>query len=355
MKNKIIHLIALIVLTLGCWLTAVFYFGSMSMGAIIGFAPVWLILFAIVSWLFTSALATAARRMSAIVWVCAGLLVLVGWFLPPSILVKLFPIQDGDPLGIQLTQLAVFSLMLIIVALLLNSGLMLYKTWQNADPVAGSVENGDSEAQSRHTGRAAAAVLIMSVLLLVGALYNFYWFMVWDSTGDGLTYLWLPIPILAVLFSSITLFITLPEKTKLAAFSYLLLIPALIAVSISAQRVDFHQLTKARAEKTSQAIESYHARKDHYPENLRQLTPWYLLSLPRPVIIYGQDWCYDGGEDYYRLGYIDREHWSAPHLIGRIYQSKGEVPDLYRMCEQEAVALQKRHPEYPYEYWVEGK
>ena len=256
-------------------------------------------------------------------------------------------------------QQLIFSTSLIVVALLLNAGLSFYKMWQNtsanAGALAGVVENGDPEAQPKHIGRTAAAILALGVLLLAKVLYNFYWFMIWDATGDGLGYLWLPVPILAVLFSTILLFIALPEKTKLGAFSYFLLIPALIAISAGAQRMDFHQLTEERAERVSQAIESYYAQKGHYPNHLRGLTPWYLLAIPGPVIIYGQEWCYDGGDDYYRLGYLDREHWSAPHLIGRIYQTKGEVPDLHGMCEREAIAFQKRYPDFPYEYWVESE
>ena len=114
-------------------------------------------------------------------------------------------------------------------------------------------------------------------------------------------------------------------------------------------------MTEKRAASVNQATEAYYTQKGHYPRNLRQLTPWYALSIPVPVIIYGQEWCYDGGEDYFRLGYIDREHWSAPHFIGRIYQTKGEVPYLYGMCEGEAAASQKRHPDFPYKFWVEGE
>ena len=82
----------------------------------------------------------------------------------------------------------------------------------------------------------------------------------------------------------------------------------MIAVSARAQSVDFRQLTEERAERASQAIETYCAREGRYPQDLRQLTPGYVLSLPGPVTIYGQDWCFDGGDDYYRLGYVYREH-----------------------------------------------
>jgi hypothetical protein len=164
------------------------------------------------------------------------------------------------------------------------------------------------------------------------------------------------VPVPAALLSGVTLSITLSGRMKWTGFLYSLLILGLmIAVSAGAQRVDFRQLTEERAERVTQAIETYYAREGRYPQDLRQLTPWYILSLPGPVIIYGQDWCYDGGDDYYRLGYVYREHWSDPRLTGRIYKTKGEAPDLHGMCEEEVVALQKRYPDYPYEYWMNGE
>jgi hypothetical protein len=346
MKMKVFYLFALIVLTLGCWLSANFLWGSLG--------PGWLIVLGIACWLFVSALAWAARKMSAKVWIYAGLLILAGLFLPASMLVKIFPARLSQPFEalMAITPLLILSIALVIAALLLYSGLNLYEEWQNA----GAVDDGSLQAQRKHAGRAAAVVLVLSALLLVKALHNLCWFMVWDTTYDPLGYFWLVFPVLAALFSGVMLSIALPGRTKLAGFLYSLLISALmIAVSARAQRVDFRRLTEERAGRTSQAIETYYAREGRYPQDLRQLTPWYVLSLPGPVIIYGQDWCYDGGEDYYRLGYVYREHWSDPRLTGRIYRTKGEVPDLPRMCEEEVVALQKRYQDYPYEYWMEGE
>ena len=47
----------------------------------------------------------------------------------------------------------------------------------------------------------------------------------------------------------------------------------MIAVSAGAQRVDFRQLTKERAERVTHALETHYAREGHYPQDLRQLTP----------------------------------------------------------------------------------
>ena len=188
-------------------------------------------------------------------------------------------------------------------------------------------------------------VLALGALLLAKALHSLYWLMVWDTTYDSLEYFWLVFPITAVLFSGVVLSIALPGRTRWAGFWYSLLIPALmIVVSAQAQSVDLRRLTDQRAERVSQAIETYHAREGRYPHDLGELTPRYVLSLPEPVIIYGQDWCYDGGEDYYRLGYVYREHWSDPDLHGRIYKSKGKGSDLPGICAEEIAALEERYP-----------
>jgi hypothetical protein len=129
----------------------------------------------------------------------------------------------------------------------------------------------------------------------------------------------------------------------------------MIAVSAIAQRVDFRQETTKQAEQAVRAIESYYTREGRYPETLSQLSPWYAISLPKPMIIYGQDWCYESGNVYYRLGYVDREHWSDPRLIGRIYKSVGEIPDSQPMCMDEVKAMQSRFPGYQYSYWKESE
>jgi cytochrome bd-type quinol oxidase subunit 2 len=334
--------VVLSALTLVCWWFAGVMFGVGLFGLLS-----WLIVIPIVL-LFVSAMALAARRVSHGVWILATLLILPGLSLPASVVNNIFTASPEPPFGLLLMP----SAALLIAALLLYSGLNSYKEWQHAS----AVEGGDSQAQRQQAGRAAAVVLVLSALLLAKTLHHLYWFTVWDNTYDSLGYLLLLAPVPAALFSGVTLSITLPGRTKLAGFLYPLLISALmIAVSARAQHVDFRQLTEERAGRASQAIEAYHAREGRYPQDLRQLTPWYILSLPGPVIIYGQDWCYDGGDDYYRLGYVYREHWSDPRLTGRIYKTKGEVPDLPRMCEEEMIALQKRYPDYPYEYWMNGE
>ncbi len=305
----------------------------------------WLIAVMIVCLLFIP----AVRRMSHRIWMVAGLLFLVGLALPVSSLDRLLPgsAPFGMPTAMALTLFLILSLALIMVAVLLYSGLQLYQTWPL---VSAAVEEG-STTRRLQRGRPLAAVFALGAFLLAKTLHSLYWLTVWDNTDDGLGYIWLFLPFLAVLFSAVLLSLALPEKLKPAGLLFLLLIPLLlVTVSAVAQRVDFRRLTEERAGRVSQAIERYYERNGRYPQDLQQLTPRYLLSLPGPVIIYGETWCYDRGDGYYRLGYVDRDHWSDPRLIGRIYKTAGELPDLQRMCEREFASIQQRYPEYPFSY-----
>jgi len=341
-KKKVSYLFVLIIAAVAWRLLAGFLWGS-SLGpgsgllALVVYWPFVLALLIIPCWPLAAALALAARRMGSGVWIFAGILMLAGLFLPASALEAIFP------------HFLILSLALVVAALLLSSGLNLYKAWRQAKVA----ESGGSQAPVKQDGRSAAASLGLSALLLVKALHNLYWLTVWDNTYDPLGYLWLVFPILAALCAGVFLFIALPDRVKPAGYFYSLLVLALlIGVSARAQRVDFRQLTEERAGRVSQAVESYYAQERRYPQDLRPLTPWYALSLPGPVIIYGQAWCYDSGDDYYRLGYVYSEHWSDPRLSGRVYKAKGEVPDLQPLCKEEIAAIQERYPDYPYSYWT---
>lgn len=285
---------------------------------------------------FIWALPRVARRTNAKVWVATGFLILFGLIFPTSSLYA-----DREPgfvsslLGMILYLLPSFAL--VNAALLLYAGL-----------------SGVTSDTANY--RPSALPLILCTLLTVKTIHNLYDLTVWDNTDDGLGYIWLYMPVFIALLSGLTLSIILPGRIKLAGPIYSILIPILlIAVSTLAQRVDFRRETMKQAERAVRAIESYYARNGSYPETLSQLGPWYALSRPRPMIIYGQDWCYESGDGYYRLGYIDREHWSDPRLIGRVHKSVGETFGHQPMCMQEFSAIQSRSPDYPYTYWKESE
>jgi hypothetical protein len=269
-----------------------------------------------------------------------GLLVLAGLCVPTTLLMKNAgsTLSLGDTIG----KIVIFlwpSIGLTISAVLLYSGFKLLAVEMNPAAARGA---GSPTAQ-KNTGRLAVACFTVSGLVILKTLHNLYWLTAWDATYDPLGYIWIVVPVLVAAFSGVLLLINLSRRTVWAGLGYLVLVPGLlIAVSTFAQRVDFRQLTEARAGQVSQRVEAYYAREGRYPQDLRQVRPWFVASLPGPFIMYGQDWCYQAGEDYYQLGYVYREHWSSPELIRRVYKTAGEPSDPEGICAEEIAALIER-------------
>ena len=273
--------------------------------------------------LFALVLPKVIKRVNPRVWIFTGLVLLALLLLRTSVLFS------------DLTTAAFFLIPLVLV----NAAFLLYS--------ALSLRASDPQA------RIVVPIFLVGILL-IGVLFKIYDLTVWDNTYDSLKYILLFGPILAVLLCTLTLLIALPSRIKLAGIAYLLLVPALmISVSTLAQRVDFRVLTSQNAERVVQAIESFYAREGHYPASLSELTPRFILALPEPIIIYGQTWCYESGDGYYRLGYVDREHWSDPRMIGRIYKAEGQPAQQSLMCEAEIAALQQADPFIS--YWMESQ
>lgn len=280
------------------------------------------------------------RRMS---WILSlGFITLATLCLPDATLVEISehlpqPLQDPATL----TLLVLVPGAVVSAALLLYLGLRLGKEGQ----VAVGSESRISAAPRENAKRVSVVALVLSASVLAKLLHTFYSFMVWDTTGDSLGNFWLVLPLLAVLFSGMLL-LGLAGKSVLAGFSYLLLIPALVLVATRAQGVNARQLTEARAESIKQAIDAYNTQQGHYPQDLQQLVPGYAISFPGPVVILGQNWCYEGGNDYYRLGYLDRQHWSSPILFGRLYSSAGHAPVREDVCREAIDTYRARHPDW---------
>jgi hypothetical protein len=97
-----------------------------------------------------------------------------------------------------------------------------------------------------------------------------------------------------------------------------------------------HARTARRAEMINQAILRYYEQQGHYPQALANLTPGYLLYLPTPFIIPHQDWCYQGGPGYYRLGYVYRDYFSTPASV-KVFAAAGQPPNPSWSCDAEAA------------------
>jgi hypothetical protein len=91
--------------------------------------------------------------------------------------------------------------------------------------------------------------------------------------------------------------------------------------------VSAFDLTESRAARVNQAIERYYQDYGRYPESLDALTPNYVLFLPAPVVVGNAGWCYQGGENYYRLGYVSGAFtYSQSDFFAEVFAQSGNLP-----------------------------
>jgi hypothetical protein len=72
------------------------------------------------------------------------------------------------------------------------------------------------------------------------------------------------------------------------------------------------------------------------------LTPRDLLFIQQPMILAGEEWCYESGGNYYRLAAFYREFFSAPVSL-RLYESAGDVPSSPMPCEERLAEMKEKY------------
>ncbi len=123
--------------------------------------------------------------------------------------------------------------------------------------------------------------------------------------------------------------------------AYALLVPAVISLAYPAGwLVNPQAVTTARAERIDQAIGRFHQDTGAYPASLEELTPGYLSFVGAPLTGHGQVWCYQGGPDYYRLGYAFYQRYYGstfpePFYEIRVHNMAGQPPPGPWMCDAE--------------------
>lgn len=317
MMNKRPFLFALPALTLFFGLSSAFLLRTSNPGG--------RLLFAFVTALLTIGLVATVHKSSHKTALAVGILFLVVMLIPATTAVPPLPNNAIQPFNgwAVIALLFIPCVSLIVVALLIASAVSL-----------------------QQQQRPFAAPLLLSILLLAKAMHNIYWHFVWDTTYDALDIFWLPITFLPIGVGGLVLLITLPKRKALISGAYTLLPLLVIGTAVLAWQVDFRELTETRAERVSRAVVAFQQREGRYPASLRELTPRTMLTVSEPVILFGQDWCYDGGSDYFRLGYVDREHWSSPYLTGHLYAAAGDTTDLTRLCAAEINTFLSAHPNF---------
>jgi hypothetical protein len=235
-----------------------------------------------------------------------------------------------------------FSFLLLVVpALLALSTLLILQAFRVKDRLTSSrpQESGPSRSSQSRLGTLS---LVTGGLLLLGSSYRLYWFLVWDSTDDSIGSLAFMPLLAAAVACGFWLTLSTPVEFKTARLLFLFALPLLLfGTYYLASQTDFRRLSENRLERVGQAVEAYYARESRYPQNLRQLVPRYLLSLPDPVFIYGQDWCYQAGEDGFQLAYLTRDQLELSLFIGHLlslWQPSGRPGEPVRAANRNPPA-----------------
>ncbi|MCK6584606.1 MAG: hypothetical protein L6Q49_16045 [Anaerolineales bacterium] len=199
----------------------------------------------------------------------------------------------------------------------------------------------DDESPSRFHRTARIAFGAGLILYLA---YIIYLGSVWDQTDDGLFGLFFTQPsAITAIGAGMIMILILRGKSRLAGIFFMIVVPILLNQSFEAGwRVSYHEITEGRAERIASALDQFHAREGNYPESLNELTPRDLLFIQQPVILAGEEWCYESGGNYYRLAAFYREFFSAPVSL-RLYESAGEVPSSPMPCEERLAEMKGKY------------
>jgi hypothetical protein len=192
--------------------------------------------------------------------------------------------------------------------------------------------------------------LLFAALLMCYLAYQLTIAVIWDRATDGLGAVFLGE---VLFFTCLVAVMVLAESktaqeryTKSAVLFSTLLVVFILGACIIGGSNSPPEITAARAARIDRAIQRYYQRHERYPADLYELVPGYLVYLPQPVIFRDQTWCYQGGEDFYRLGYVYQPGFGAPknQIAIRLSASSGQPPLPYWPCEDE---LKKKQADAP--------
>jgi hypothetical protein len=194
----------------------------------------------------------------------------------------------------------------------------------------------------------------LAAVLLGYLAYTIVWASIWDQTSDGLGgVMFATWASLAAIAAGMLMGVTATKWYRSAGFVFAILVPALMFGAFSyGWSVSYHAITEERASRIQDAIESFYTENGRYPQELSELVPNYLFRIPEPIILREENWCYQGGLGYYRLGAFYREYFSTP-LSLREYASAGNPPETSWACEQQLAAMKARYDSYPF-YEIEA-
>jgi hypothetical protein len=179
--------------------------------------------------------------------------------------------------------------------------------------------------------------LVLIAVLVGGSAYTVFWDGVWSAAHARAFEDHLPlIHFLLSLMNGILLALSLRGRRRLAGPAFVVLVTAVnILALIWGWNVSAFELTERRAARVDQAVAQFYEDNNRFPTGLAELIPPYLLYLPPPVVVRQGGWCYQGGEDYYRLGFVSGQFtYSSAKFQTEIYAQVGESPQGSWYCDQ---------------------
>ena len=189
--KKLVAILSGLVLFLLVLYLAVFM--GLSRGwALLGLALLLLLVYLLVP----RARVQAVRILNSWIWFWVGLLALAGLFLP----IQTLSPYPGSVQGV-LAVLKSYTVFFLLPLAPMIAAMLLYQGIRRR-----------SERHSLQFGNVMTITMRVDIyyflilaLLLAVTLYNFYWLIVWDSTGDALGFLWLISPLFAAVFAGLML------------------------------------------------------------------------------------------------------------------------------------------------------
>jgi hypothetical protein len=191
--------------------------------------------------------------------------------------------------------------------------------------------------------------LVLVILLIGGIAYQVFWDGVWSSAHARAFEDHLPFQhFILSLAAGVVLAIALRGWRRLAGpFFVLLLTGATTMALILGWNVSAFELTRQRAARIDSAVIRFYQDNGRYPSNLAELTPRYQLYLPPPVVVSQGGWCYQGGEEYYRLGYVSGEFtYFTQDFDIEVYTQIGEPPVSSWNCDEILAGIESGELSY---------
>ncbi len=179
--------------------------------------------------------------------------------------------------------------------------------------------------------------LALVAILVAGSAYPVFWDGVWSAAHARAFEDHLPfIQFLLSLMAGVLLALSLRGWRRLVGPAFVVLVITVTTLALVwGWNVSAFDLTEHRAARVDQAVDQFHEDNNRFPTDLAELTPRYLLYLPPPVVVRQGGWCYQGGEDFYRLGYVSGQFtYFSAQFQTKIYAQAGEPPKGSWSCDQ---------------------